>query len=553
MSIQKFSASFKMKSYTWTDNPFVKNIPQIGVIIILSWTMTGLLTKSINLNSGHLVYALDDPYIHMAIGRNLLIHGVWGTSPDSFSASSSSLLWPILNAVGFLLFGHLDMIPLILNILSALLCIFLMFRISYFLGLPRFVGVLTILPVLYLAPIPALIMTGMEHITHFALSLAVIYYTVKILINEKDKRNHIILLVLLFLLAAVRYEGIFLGLVVAGCLLIKKDFKLGILSILVVVLPMLIFGAISVHNGWFFLPNPILLKSDIPLGGVSMPFLTRTISSGLRRLNQQPEYIWLIVFSTLFLFFSLLKRGKKYKELSWMHLLFLGMFIPHLLWAGFGWFYRYEMYLIGVGIFLDLSTLGLFLCNPKPTRWWKYLWRGFIVLLIILSGFHFFSYRLKANRIVVTATGNIYQQQYQMARFVDEYYTHQGVAVNDIGAISYYTDANVIDLWGLSNLEVSQMVIEKYYDTTAIQEITQSSDVQIAMVYDSWFTIEKEIPASWIRVGQWIIPNNVVCGDDTVSIYAVAPDTENQIMENLREFSQNLPGEVVQRGKYMMK
>jgi hypothetical protein len=33
--------------------------------------------------NGHFVYSLDDPYIHLAVAKNLARHGVWGVAPMS--------------------------------------------------------------------------------------------------------------------------------------------------------------------------------------------------------------------------------------------------------------------------------------------------------------------------------------------------------------------------------------------------------------------------------------------------------------------------------------
>ena len=62
-------------------------------------------------------------------------------------------------------------------------------------------------------------------------------------------------------------------------------------------------------------------------------------------------------------------------------------------------------------------------------------------------------------------------------------------------------------------------------------------------MYDSWF----QIPAEWIKVGEWQIRDNVVCGDDTVSFYAVDPAATPGLIENLRAFASRLPADVIQR------
>jgi hypothetical protein len=67
---------------------------------------------------GHFVYALDDPYITMAMARTLVRHGTWGVTPADFSSSCSSPLWLLCVAATYAVFGVNDLSPLVLQLLE---------------------------------------------------------------------------------------------------------------------------------------------------------------------------------------------------------------------------------------------------------------------------------------------------------------------------------------------------------------------------------------------------------------------------------------------------
>jgi len=57
------------------------------ICLTLFWTIVAvLLIASLRRTSGHLVYALDDPYIHMAMAKNFSQHGVWGVTRYGFTS-----------------------------------------------------------------------------------------------------------------------------------------------------------------------------------------------------------------------------------------------------------------------------------------------------------------------------------------------------------------------------------------------------------------------------------------------------------------------------------
>jgi hypothetical protein len=228
------------------------------------------------------------------------------------------------------------------------------------------------------------------------------------------------------------------------------------------------------------------------------------------------------------------------------------MLIPHLLLADFGWYFRYEMYLIGMGLLFLFAVLGSMVLDGLQTQIYPIrALRIAIAGLVLWFCLSSLTPRFKTLYSVVQATHNIYQQQYQMARFLYSYYQDVPVAVNDIGWVAYYSQVELIDLWGLADLQVAQHWLSKRYTTARIQSYTTQRGVQVAMVYDAWFQNGMRLPASWKRAGQWTIQNNVVCGDDTVSIYAVDPAAFNALAANLHQFSEQLPDDVIQAGSYL--
>jgi hypothetical protein len=79
--------------------------------------------------------------------------------------------------------------------------------------------------------------------------------------------------------------------------------------------------------------------------------------------------------------------------------------------------------------------------------------------------------------------------------------------------------------------------------------LAEENNCKIAIIYDSWF-FSYGIPADWIKVGQWTIQNNVVCGSDTISFYAVDPLEESTLITHLQDFSNQLPNDVIESGLY---
>jgi hypothetical protein len=223
----------------------------------------------------------------------------------------------------------------------------------------------------------------------------------------------------------------------------------------------------------------------------------------------------------------------------------------HLLLARIGEFYRYEAYLVVLGIVavtISIAELQSEVLSLNPIR------RVTSISLAVLVGFSLLAFRgINALRITVRATTNIYEQQYQMGMFLREFYDGASIAANDIGAINYLADIQCTDLFGLANMEVAELKRRNAYTTQNIFDLTKKRKVKAAIIYDRWLSGFGGVPPQWVKIGTWTISNNVVCGEATVAFYAVDPGEEKSLTEAIKSFSSHLPPQVVQTGLWTTK
>jgi 4-amino-4-deoxy-L-arabinose transferase-like glycosyltransferase len=98
--------------------PFARRHWPVFAATFVFWLTTAiLLVISLQKNSGHLAYALDDAYIHMAMAKNCALHDIWGITRHGFSSATSSPLWTFLLFSTYVLFGVNEVSPFILNVL----------------------------------------------------------------------------------------------------------------------------------------------------------------------------------------------------------------------------------------------------------------------------------------------------------------------------------------------------------------------------------------------------------------------------------------------------
>ena len=544
--------------------------PLIIGLIVLWGTIAFLMVSSVKQNQGHLIYTLDDPYIHMAIAKNFAEHGVWGVTKYSFTSSSSSLIWTIILSSAYFLFGVNNYSPFILNLLLGSVSVFMFYSILKKYILSPVTIMLVLFSFIYITPIPYLMFTGQEHILHVLISLLIVYFSVVFLTRQKMViSENIILLLLAMMLTMTRFEGLFMLFIIVILFAIRKRFLYSLLLGFCGALPILIYAVISVSKGWYLLPNSVLLKGNLTT--ISFDNLL-----GYRQMIVSP-YILMLLIGALSLYVLQSRKQTEFWVISRIiNLIFIATTILHIQFARLS--LRYDAYLVALGI-LSISVLLMeFLKEKEAFKFNKKHFPDYLAVIFLAFLFLYpcINRAVSSLNSITKSSKNIYEQQYQMGLFVREFYLNEGVALNDIGAVNYLAEINCLDLWGLSNRDVAQsrlaevlsevsifdklpflkalvgagIFADEGYNKNRIYKLAAQKNVKIALVYDDWYDEYGGLPEQWVKVGEWAIRDNIATGGDYVSLYAIDSSEVSELIQNLKIFSPRLPKAVIQSGEY---
>jgi len=519
----------------------------LGAALALLGLSTLLLGLSVLArNAGHLTYVVDDAYIHLAMARSLAQYGVWGVTPYAFSSSSSSLLWTGGLALLMRLIGNHPTLPLWINLGLAVVMIILGYEYWARHGLNQLQISLALVLLILAMPLLPMIFSGMEHVLHTVLTLVFLWVLEHVLTPSAPRGIHSRLLPLGMLLPLVRYEGLFLIGVTTLLLMWQRRWRLGLALAGLALLPVTLMGLFFVQQGWWFLPATLLIKGS-PGAGRSLLELLSTLGARLAdNLNHAPQ-MGLLLLGLGVGFWNEWRRARRMEGEKALLVVVAASMLIHLTLASVQGYARYQAYLIAAAVLVLVPPL----MRLDLHRWFSIPWLAALAQMLVaatilavpvLAGTYF-------TLSVPRASANIYQQQVQMARFVSRFYPQGTVALNDIGAVAYFTNAHVVDLVGLANREIAQARLRGTLDATTIDRVTRQANADLAIVYDSWFP--GQLPSHWHKVGEWEIPANLVCGDATVSFYALREADIPSLQAHLRAFAPLLPPQVEQRGDYL--
>jgi hypothetical protein len=530
------------------------------VAVMALWSVFAIYIQLCLLQTyGHLTNTTDDSYITMAVARNLAQNGTWGIQPGQFASLVSSPGWVLLMAAVFRLVGPAEWVPLAMNLFCATLLFVLIWAIFRSFRARPLSILLGLFLVLLLTPMVPVAFTGLEHILQACVDLAYVFAVGTALGEDAPpSRKRMALATLLWLspvLTLVRYEGVFL-IAAAGCVLLaRKQFKAALLTGVLGMLPIVVSGLIFISKGWFFFPSTLIQKGNLPTGRTPSQYVVKlgeAVFLNLHNTNIHIDGAHLAVLMGLVLLACLcLRQPMLSSRLGVMASLFVGAAFLHLELARLGWFYRYEAYLVCMGlVVLVLLTVQLpWQSLLLPQVWPKWVRAAPLSLSVALVMEPLLDRAFNAHIETPLASRNNWEQQYQMARFLHTYYEGASVAANDIGAISFYSGTRCFDLTGLGDATVTRLIMDNRYDTSVIRGLTRQHSVKIAVAYENGFAGCGGLPHEWVKAGDWTIFDNCVCSDQTVSFYAVDPAELPALRGHLEEFMSRLPNSVFVRLK----
>lgn len=522
----------------------------LALVLLLFWfVLAGLLFVSLRHNDGHFVYGLDDPYIHMAMAKSVALHGVWGIDPSGFTSSSSSPVWTALLGATYAIVGVHDPIPFLFNVVIGSLLLVVVARILERARLSDAWAFVALTLVAFATPLPALAFGGQEHILHVLLVIVFVDAAARFVSDDVEpgaKPGVATLAILAGLLPVTRYEGLYAVGLVAGLLLLRRHWREAAIVAVAGALPVGIYGGVSLAQGWYFLPNSVLIKANRPEFGTVNAILESLGYSAYQSLMRLPAVAFPIYAALALLALGTWRsRWAHARSMLW---LFLAMTLAQLQFSQLRsfWLYRYEAYVIALGVVSVAVAAWPALRDTLQARTEAGHAFSTAVLAVLVVASPLAHRALVSTAMVPTATANIYEQQYQMGRFLARYYAGTAVALNDIGAATYLSDARCIDLAGLANLEVARARFANNLSTADFDDITSEAGVRVAIVFDHWFK-DIGLPPTWTRVGTWTIRNARVVSSGTVAFYATSPGEARALAEHLAEFEPELPRGVTQR------
>ena len=502
--------------------------PSTVAVLIWLWLFAAEFVASLAQCDFRLVFTLDDAYIHLAVADQILSGG-YGVNAGEYSSPSSSIIWPYLLALTEAL--HLGAFgPLLINGAAACATVFALLRALEQSGLfddanDRPFGYLIALILIFNVSAVALPMTGMEHSVHVWASVVTFVGLIAAARGRTPTPLHFIALVLLPL---IRFEGAaFACAAIAGFALLGHR-RFAASAALVIVISLAGYFALMASRGLPLLPSSVLLKGYLANLDESASNLPALVKNMMRSITSSYGLRLILLGLALAGCASWLRTERKAQVVC---LTVLAAIAAHLVFGQYGWFNRYEVYIMAVAA----AALLWAVAQLRP-RLSALQWSVMKIVLVVGLGVAAMPYATTA-LVTPIAASDIYEQQYQMARFAQSFY-RRAVAVNDLGLVAYGNRHYALDLWGLGSEQVRKARTAGQYGPAEMSALASDHGVGLVMIYDAWFP--KGVPPTWTKVAV-LRTTTVTLSQRDVAFYRTPLADAAEVTAALETFKPTIP------------
>jgi len=225
-------------------------------VLLLGMLCAVDLFFTVKLCGGHFVYALDDTYIGAAMAKNFALHGVWGVTRYAFTSATSTPFWVLLLSAAYRVFGVSQWTALVMSLTFAVLTLIAADRLLLK-SLSTRTRAIGLVAIVLFTPLHVIGLIGMEHSLHALLALIFLRLSADLVV---DHHWRLWLLPVVPAMVMVRYESMFLIAPVVLFLAVQRRWKWSAGLAGLAWLPVILYGALSVSKGWYWLPNSISMK-----------------------------------------------------------------------------------------------------------------------------------------------------------------------------------------------------------------------------------------------------------------------------------------------------
>jgi hypothetical protein len=341
----------------------------------------------------------------------------------------------------------------------------------------------------------------------------------------------------------VRFEAVVPLLLDIGLLLAFRKFRHAGAVILIGVVSVGGFGLYLHSLGLPWLPSSVLIKSQVASAGMSISesvpggFLVMLVRNLVNNLGEYGGPQIVVMVALLLGIFMRLRNPVdcfrsdpvKATVAVFAALVSLG----HLTGGKLGVYSRYEVYVM----ILDLFALAL-VYREALNRWLRTASIPGHIIAAVMLVFIFSGYA-RSTLTMPAAGASIYDQSYQLHRFVVEFY-RRPVAVNHLGLINYRDPEYVLDLSGKGS-EPARRAMATRQPGDWIDRLTEAGkhDVDLAIIYPN---LGPPLSPLWHEVARMDVGGRLrTLPGNTVVFYAAERDEIGTIVGDLRRFAPTLP------------